>query len=153
MQSWIFLGLILLIACVARNSSLIFATVFVLALKAVPAAENLIPIIEKRGIDWGVTVISVAILIPIATGKINFQDLLAVFKSPAGWIGVGCGILVAVLAKNGVGLLATSPQITVALLVGTIIGVIFLQGIAAGPVIASGIVYCIFSILQFNINS
>lgn len=142
-----------MIAIIAKNSSLIFATLFVLGLKALPVAANLMPLIEKRGINWGVTVISIAILIPIATGKINFHDLLAVFKSPAGWIGVGCGILVAVLAKNGVGLLAVSPQITVALLVGTIIGVVFLQGIAAGPVIASGIAYCIFSILQFNINS
>lgn len=152
MESWLFLGLILMIALLAKNTSLILATLVVMILKFLPLTSKLMTLIEKQGINWGVTIISVAILIPIATGRISFNDLLQVFHSPAGWIAIGCGILVAVLSKQGVSLLATSPQITVALLLGTIIGVVALQGVAAGPVIASGIAYCIFSILQLNLN-
>ncbi len=85
------------------------------------------------------TIITAAILIPIATGEIGLRDLLEAFKSPIGWVAVFCGGLVAVLSSKGVGLIASDPQITVALVFGTILGVVFLRGIAAGPVIASGI--------------
>ncbi|EUJ29439.1 hypothetical protein PCORN_09667 [Listeria cornellensis FSL F6-0969] len=57
--------------------------------------------IQSRGINWGVTVITVAILIPIATGQIGFKDLIDSFKSAAGWIGLLAGIAVSILAKKG----------------------------------------------------
>ncbi len=94
------------------------------------------------------TVISAAIMVPIATGEIDFKELLHVIKSPAGWIAIGCGVLVAVLSAKGVGLLAVSPEMTVALVFGTILGVVFLKGIAAGPVIASGMTYVILTVFN-----
>ncbi|AUJ32201.1 MAG: DUF441 domain-containing protein [Liquorilactobacillus nagelii] len=152
MESWIFLGIILAIALIAKNSSLVIAAGVVLLLKAIPFSGKLMTLIEGKGINWGVTIISVAILIPIATGKIGFADLISVFKSPAGLIALACGVLVAVLSRQGVSLLAATPQVTVALLFGTILGVVLLNGVAAGPVIASGITYCIISILHIGIN-
>lgn len=152
MESWIFLGVILAIALFAKNSSLVIATAVVLILKALPATGKLLTLVENKGINWGVIIISIAILIPIATGKIGFAELISVFKSPTGLIALACGVLVAVLSRQGVSLLATTPQVTVALLFGTILGVVFLNGVAAGPVIASGITYCIISILHIGIN-
>jgi uncharacterized membrane protein (DUF441 family) len=99
-----------------------------------------------------VTIISIAILVPIATGKIGFRDLLNAFKTPAGFIAVGCGILVAVLSARGVGLLAQSPEITVALVFGTIVGVVVFKGIAAGPVIASGMTYVLITLLNSTLS-
>jgi len=95
-----------------------------------------------------VTVISVAILVPIATGQIGFKDLLNAFKSPVGFVAVACGVLVAILSSKGVGLLSQSPEITVALVFGTIMGVVLFKGIAAGPVIASGITFVIIQVMQ-----
>src|SRR5699024_3892330 len=86
-----------------------------------------------------VTIISVAILIPIATGQIQFKDLINAMKIPAGWIAVVCGILVAILSKHGVNWLSSTPQVTVALVIGTIIGVVFSKGVAAGRMIATAI--------------
>ena len=34
------------------------------------------------------TIITAAILIPIATGEIGLRDLLEAFKSPIGWVAV-----------------------------------------------------------------
>lgn len=152
MESWLFLLLILGVALFGKNTSLIIATIVVMALKFLPLTAKLLPTIQAKGINWGVTVISVAILVPIATGKIGFKDLINVFQTPAGWIAVLCGILVAILSRYGVDQLATSPQVTVALVLGTIIGVVFLKGVAAGPVIASGITYCIVSLLHLSFN-
>ncbi|WP_165006132.1 MULTISPECIES: DUF441 domain-containing protein [unclassified Enterococcus] len=145
MESWLFLGLILLVAFLAKNQSLLIATAFVLFVKLIPASKTFFPWLQGKGIK-----ITAAILIPIATGEIGLKDLMDAFKSPMGWIAIFCGGLVAVLSSKGVGLIATDPQITVALVFGTILGVVFLKGIAAGPVIASGIAYCIMQLFSFG---
>lgn len=150
MESWLFLGLILLVAIFGKNMSLIIATGVVMFLKLIPYTQKWFPVIEAKGINWGVTVISVAILIPIATGKIGFNDLLKAFKTPAGWIAVAAGIAVAILSKYGVEQLAAIPQVTVALVLGTIIGVVAFKGVAAGPVIASGMTYLVVSLINLH---
>ncbi|MGG5332252.1 DUF441 domain-containing protein [Enterococcus sp. AZ163] len=148
MESWLFLGIILLVAFLAKNQSLLIATLAVLALKLLPQSDKILTTLNQKGINWGVTLISATILVPIATGDIVLKDLLNTLKSPLGWVATICGILVAVLSARGVGLIASSPEVTVALVFGTIVGVVFLKGIAAGPVIAAGITYCIMQAIQ-----
>lgn len=150
MESWLFLFLVLAVAIFGKNSSLIFATIVVMLLKLIPFTNKFMETVHSRGINWGVTIISISILIPIATGEITFNDLISVVKSPAGWIAIACGILVAMLSKWGVNQLSVSPQVTVALVFGTIVGVVFFKGIAAGPVIASGITYVIVTLLHLS---
>ncbi|GFZ27137.1 DUF441 domain-containing protein [Lactobacillus corticis] len=150
MEIWLFLGLILLVAYFGHNQSLLIATGVVMVLKLIPFTAKWLPTIEAKGINWGVTIISIAILVPIATGKIGFSDLLNAFKTPAGWIAVLMGIAVAILSKYGVNQLANVPQVTVALVLGTIIGVVAFKGVAAGPVIASGMTYVIITLLNLH---
>ena len=148
MESWLFLLAILAIALIGKNKSLVIGVAVVMVLKLIPQTQHLLKLLQSQGINWGVTVISAAIMVPIATGEIDFKELLHVIKSPAGWIAIGCGVLVAVLSVKGVGLLAVSPEMTVALVFGTILGVVFLKGIAAGPVIASGMTYVILTVFN-----
>ncbi len=159
MESFIFLGLILLVGAITQNKSIIYATIFVLILKCLfniteiykikgINIENFMINIRKEGINWGVLIITIAILIPIATGEIGFSHLLSAFKSPVGWVAIISGITVSILSSKGVGLLSGQPEITVALVIGTIMGVVFFKGIAAGPVIASGITFCILKIIE-----
>lgn len=152
LESWLFLAGILLVSWLGKNQSLMIATIAVLLFKLIPNSDKLFSIIDKQGINWGVTIISVAILVPIATGRIGIMDLINSFKSPVGWIAVACGILVSLLSYQGVGFLSASPEVTVALVMGTIIGVVFMNGIAAGPIIASGIAYLIIQLLQIQIK-
>ena len=159
MESFIFLGLILLVGAITQNKSIVYATIFVLILKVLfnitesyklkgIDIENFMIQFRKEGINWGVLVITVAILIPIATGEIGFSHLLNAFKSPIGWVAIISGISVSILSSKGVGLLSGQPEITVALVIGTIMGVVFFKGIAAGPVIASGITFCILRVVE-----
>ena len=159
MESFIFLGLILLVGAITQNKSIVYATIFVLILKVLfnitenyklkgIDIENFMIQFRKEGINWGVLVITIAILIPIATGEIGFSHLLNAFKSPIGWVAIISGISVSILSSKGVGLLSGQPEITVALVIGTIMGVVFFKGIAAGPVIASGITFCILRIIE-----
>jgi len=159
LESFIFLGLILLVGTITHNKSIIYATIFVLILKILFNITEIYKIkginvgnwmvqFRKEGINWGVLVITIAILIPIATGEIGFSHLLNAFKSPIGWVAIISGISVSILSSKGVGLLSGQPEITVALVIGTIMGVVFFKGIAAGPVIASGITFCILRIIE-----
>lgn len=132
MESWLFLGIILLIAFIAKNQSLLIATLAVLALKLIPQSDKFLALLNKQGINWGVTLISATILVPIATGDIVLKDLLNTLKSPLGWVATICGVLVAVLSSKGVGLINQSPEVTVALVFGTIMGVVFLKGLPQG---------------------
>ena len=159
MESFIFLGLILLVGAITQNKSIVYATIFVLILKVLfnitesykfkgIDIQNFMIQFRKEGINWGVLVITVAILIPIATGEIGFSHLLNAFKSPIGWIAIISGITVSILSSKGIGLLSGQPEITVALVIGTIMGVVFFKGIAAGPVIASGITFFILIVVE-----
>ena len=77
MESFIFLGLILLVGAITQNKSIVYATIFVLILKVLfnitesyklkgIDIQNFMTQFRKEGINWGVLVITVAILIPIA---------------------------------------------------------------------------------------
>jgi uncharacterized membrane protein (DUF441 family) len=149
MESWLFLGLILLVAFLAKNQSLLIAVLAIIVLKAIPNSDKLLTTLNQKGINWGVTLISATILVPIATGDISFKDLFETLKSPLGWVATIMGILVAILSARGVNLISQSPQVTVALVFGTIVGVVFLKGVAAGPVIAAGMTFFIMQIIQF----
>ena len=149
MESWLFTTDCLDCVC-CKNQSLLIASVVVLALKALPNSAKIMSWLSDKGINLGVTIISITILVPIATGQIGLKDLIQSFKTPMGWLGILCGILVAVLSSKGVGLINQSPEITVALVLERFLAS-FLKGIAAGPIIASGMMYVIITTFQpFN---
>ncbi|WP_019154817.1 DUF441 domain-containing protein [Robertmurraya massiliosenegalensis] len=140
-QPMLFLILLLVIGLIAKNSSLIIAVAFLLIMKVFGVDSKFFAILQSKGINWGVIVITIAVLAPIASGDIGFKDLSGAFKSPYAWIALLSGISVALLAKGGVSLLAADPHITTALVLGTIIAVSVFKGIAVGPLIGAGIAY------------
>ncbi|MDO1605373.1 DUF441 domain-containing protein [Lactobacillus sp. YT155] len=148
MESWLFLLGIFVISVLAKNQPLMIASVLVLLIKLVPNSTAIFDFLTKQGMNIGITIISLTILIPIATGEVNFSDLLNALKTPVGVVAVICGILVAILSRHGINLLFGQPEITVALIFGTIVGVVLFKGVAAGPVIAGGMTYIIVSLLS-----
>jgi uncharacterized membrane protein (DUF441 family) len=104
--------------------------------------------LQSKGINWGVTVITIAVLAPIASGEIGFKDLSGAFKTPFAWIALISGMAVALLAKGGVTLLAEDPHITTALVLGTILSVSLFKGVAVGPLIGAGIAYTAMKIVH-----
>jgi len=148
-ESILFLLLLLVISLIAKNSSLMIAIAVLLLLKAGGMDAKSFSFIQSKGINWGVTIITIAVLAPIASGEIGFRDLSGAFKTPFAWIALISGILVALLAKGGVKLLADDPQITTALVIGTILSVSIFKGVAVGPLIGAGIAYTAMKIFSF----
>ncbi|WP_077214218.1 DUF441 domain-containing protein [Bacillus dakarensis] len=148
-QAFVFLLLLLVIGFIAKNNSLIIAVAFLLFLKIVGLDTKAFSFLQSKGINWGVTVITIAVLAPIASGEIGFRDLSGAFKSPYAWIALISGMAVALLAKGGVTLLAEDPHITTALVLGTILAVSLFKGVAVGPLIGAGIAYLAMKMFAF----
>ncbi|MCM3767215.1 DUF441 domain-containing protein [Neobacillus niacini] len=148
-ESILFLVLLLVIGFIAKNSSLMVSIGVLFVLKLFGFDAKFFSFIQAKGINWGVTVITIAVLAPIASGEIGFKDLMAAFKSPYAWVALISGMLVALLAKGGVKLLGEDPQITVALVLGTILSVSIFKGVAVGPLIGAGIAYAGMKLFSF----
>lgn len=147
-QANLFLLLLLLIALVAKNNSLIIAVAVLFVIKLLGAGDKLFPLLQSKGINWGVIVITIAVLAPIATGEIGFKQLYEALKSSYAWIALGSGIAVALIAKNGLTLLTEDPHITAALVLGTILAVSLFKGVAVGPLIGAGIAYLVMQAVK-----
>ncbi len=148
LQSYLFLLLLLLISVIAKNQSLLIAVSVLLVMKTVGVDEKVFSMFQSKGINWGVTIITIAVLAPIATGEIGFKELQAALKSSYAWIALVSGMVVALLGKQGITLLAADPHITTALVFGTIAAVALFNGVAVGPVIGAGIAYVAMKLFE-----
>ncbi|MBN8200819.1 DUF441 domain-containing protein [Bacillus sp. NTK034] len=147
-QPLIFLFLLLGIGVIAKNQSLIIAVFVLIVLKAAGLDSKAFSFLQSKGINWGVTIITIAVLAPIASGEIGFRDLGGAFRSPYAWVALVSGIAVALLAKGGIVMLAEDPHITTALVLGTILAVSLFKGVAVGPLIGAGIAYMAMKIFE-----
>jgi uncharacterized membrane protein (DUF441 family) len=149
LEPMLFLITLLVIAFLAKNQSLIIAVLVLLVMKIAGFEAKTFSLLQGKGINWGVTVITIAVLAPIASGEIGFKDLSGAFKSPYAWIALISGMAVALLAKGGVTLLAEDPHITTALVLGTILAVSLFKGVAVGPLIGAGIAFAAMKLFEF----
>jgi uncharacterized membrane protein (DUF441 family) len=147
MEPLIFLVGLLIIGVAAKNQSLMIAVVFLLVLKFTGLGGKWFSVLQQKGINWGVTIITIAVLIPIATGEIGFKQLQESLRSTYAWIALLSGIFVAVIASRGLHLLQDDPHITAALVFGTILAVALFKGVAVGPLIGAGIAYLAMKIV------
>lgn len=145
----LFLLILLVAGIIAKNQSLIIAVSILLFIKIIGLEEKWIPAIQAKGIHWGVTIITIAVLAPIATGEIGFKQLIASLQSFSAWVALLSGVFVALVAKGGITLLSTNPHITAALVLGTIIAVSLFHGVAVGPLIGAGIAYMVIKMIEY----
>ncbi|MED1861928.1 DUF441 domain-containing protein [Fictibacillus nanhaiensis] len=141
MEPLLFLFGLLIIGLLAKNQSLIVAVAFLLVLKFTGMGDKWFAVIQQKGINWGVTIITIAVLVPIASGEIGFKQLSDSLRSYYAWVALLSGIFVAIIASKGLHLLQNDPHITAALVFGTILAVALFQGVAVGPLIGAGIAY------------
>ena len=147
-QANLFLVVLFVIGWIAKKHSLMIAVAILALIQLFPFRDSVFGYIESKGINIGVIVITVAVLAPIATGKIGFAQLKDSLTSYAAWIAVVAGILVAIFGKYGVQFLQSDPQMTAALVLGTVLAVAIFQGVAVGPIIGGGIAYVLVKLFE-----
>ena len=97
-----------------------------------------IPLVDKYGLKIGIIILTIGVLSPLVSGKIQI-DGINQFLNWKMILAVVTGVLVAWLGGRGVSLMNLQPTLVTGLVVGTIIGVSFFGGIPVGPLIAAGI--------------
>ena len=97
------------------------------------------PWLQKHGLNIGIFLLMVAVMVPIASGQIAALDLLKSFTDWKSAAAIVVGIFVAWLGGRGVTLMSEQPGVVAGLMVGTILGVAFFRGVPVGPLIAAGL--------------
>ncbi len=146
-QEYIIMLAILICGVVGHNMSVAYAAGAVILLKVL-GLNQVIDVLGDKGVSWGIILLTAAIFVPIATGKITWGDIMHCFQSPVGIVSLIVGAGVAIFGYLGVDYMKASPEVATALIIGTMIGVFFFRGIPVGPLIASGVVYVVMTIWQ-----
>ncbi len=124
---------------ISHNPSITIASAVLLIVLHTPLVQYA-PMMEKYGLHLGIIILTIAVLLPLVSGKIQAEDMMQVFTHWKTMVAVIVGVLVAWLGGRGVTLMVDQPTVVTGLLVGTIIGVTFFRGVPVGPLIAAGIV-------------
>lgn len=129
---------LLLIGIISRSNLIATAACVLLILK-LSNLSFVFPLLEKRGLEIGLLFLLLAILVPMATGKITEKDLLYNITSLPGIMAIIGGILATHLNQHGLRLLQIDPEIIFGLVLGSIIGIVFFNGQPVGPLMAAGV--------------
>ena len=131
------LVVLIILGLLSHNSAITISAAVLLIMQQTFLSSH-IPLLEKYGVKIGIIILTIGVLSPLVSGKIQLPDL-SVFLSWKMTLSISVGVLVAWLAGKGVPLMGEQPILVTGLLIGTIIGVAFLGGIPVGPLIAAGI--------------
>ncbi len=147
-ESYIILLVTLGLALIVRNKSVLIALGILLVLKVL-RLNSLIKYIDDNGMEIGLTILMIALLAPIAMGEFGTDKFLRFIKDPLGILAVVIGVLVTILARQGVQLMNENPMVVGMSIVGIIIGVVILKGVSVGPLVASGITAAIYGLVKY----
>lgn len=131
------LVVLIILGLLSHNSAITISAAVLLIMQQTFLSSH-IPLLEKYGVKIGIIILTIGVLSPLVSGKIQLPDLSDFLR----WkmvLSISVGVLVAWLAGKGVPLMGEQPILVTGLLIGTIIGVAFLGGIPVGPLIAAGI--------------
>ncbi|HQA60199.1 MAG: DUF441 domain-containing protein [Tepidanaerobacteraceae bacterium] len=137
MKSYSLIFLIFVLGLLSKNR-LVYISSGVLLLFSV---LNLMPkssSSQKVFLDLGVILLVIGVMMPFTQNSISIQDLYKSLFAARGCISFVIGILSSVMAREGVELMKKSPEVMIGLLLGTIVGTAFFDGIPVGPLVAAG---------------
>lgn len=138
---------LIVIGLLGRSHIITTAACILLVIKLI-SLDRYLPTIERRGLELGLLFLTMGVLVPFASEKINMKDILAVFTSWPGVIALTGGAIATYMNSKGLELLKIDPQLIVGLVIGSIFGIVFLRGIPVGPLMAAGITALILKIVQ-----
>ncbi|MFD2672754.1 DUF441 domain-containing protein [Marinicrinis sediminis] len=138
MNGEVLLVILIIIGLIGRSPIITTAACILLIIKLIHL-ERYLPAIERRGLEMGLLFLTMAVLVPFASERITYRDILSVFTTPAGLVALAGGAIATYMNGKGLDLLKVDPQLIVGLVIGSIFGIVFLRGIPVGPLMAAGI--------------
>lgn len=142
------LVILIIIGLIGRSHIIATAASLLLILKLVHL-DRYFPTVERRGLEFGLLFLTMAVLVPFASEKINYRDVFSAFSTLPGILALLGGAIATYMNGKGLDLLKVDPQLIVGLVIGSIIGIVFMRGIPVGPLMAAGITAFLLKLFQF----
>lgn len=142
--------LIILVAGLASGNSLVIGASSVLLFMESAGFSGAIVFLEEKALQLGLVFLTIAVLAPLAAGRITTEQILDTFFTLPGILAIIGGAAAAYISGQGISLLAGRPHIVSGIILGTIIGVIVLRGIPVGPLAAAGITALLLRIFGYR---
>ena len=144
----LFLVILIVIGLIGRSPIISTAASLLLILK-LTHLERYFPAVERRGLELGLLFLTIAVLVPFATGRISVKEITSMFTSLPGILAIVGGMLTTYMNGKGLDLLKMDPQLIIGLVIGSIIGIVMLRGIPVGPLMAAGITAFLLKVLNW----
>lgn len=141
--------IILVLSFMGHNKTVIIAAGILLAAKLL-RMDFTFPYFEKYSLTIGIVFLTISILTPVITGKVTLEIMKDVSLSMPGLVTIIIAAFTAWVAGYGIVIIKTSPEIIATLLIGTLVGIQFFDGVPIGPLIAAGIAALAFKLLGFQ---
>lgn len=151
MKGEMILVILILIGLIGRSPLIATAASLLLIIKLIHL-ERFLPSLERRGMEFGLLFLTIAVLVPFAAERITWRDVTHIFTSVPGMIALIGGALATYMNGKGLDLLKMDPQLTVAMVMGSIFGILFLRGIPVGPLMAAGITALFLQVIHYLWN-
>src|SRR5690554_2602636 len=128
MSSMLPLLIVFIIAVLTKNNLLGAAAAIVFFVHLM-RLNRFFPLIRSRGLEAGVLLLTVALLVPLADGQLTKETLFSSLLSPIGLLAVIGGVLGAYFNSQGLDLIAVEPSIIPGILIGVMVSVFFFGGV------------------------
>lgn len=142
------LGLVFTAGLLGGNDLVAAASAVVLVARLL-AHPGVFQFLEAYATQLGITFLLIGLLLPFATGQMGLAAAARSLATSRGVVAIGIGALGAYLAAEGISLLHTRPEVMVGIVFGSVLGVSFLGGIPAGPLVAAGLAAMVFRLFTF----
>lgn len=144
----ILLVVLIIIGLIGRSHIITTAACVLLIVKLI-SLDRFLPTIERRGLELGLLFLTMGVLVPFASERIAFKDVVSIFTSWPGILALIGGAIATYMNGKGLALLKIDPQLIVGLVIGSIFGIVFLKGIPVGPLMAAGITAFLLKVFTF----
>lgn len=147
MYAEILLLLLILIGLLGKSPIIATAACSLLIVK-LTEMNTLFKYLDEKSLEFGLLFLTIAVLVPFANGNIGWKELKLLFTT---WVGLAAftgGALATYLNGEGLYLLQLDPELILGLVLGSIFGIVFLQGVPVGPLMAAGITFILLKILE-----
>lgn len=151
MNGDILLVVLIIIGLLGRSHIITTAACVLLIVKLIHL-DRYLPTIERRGLELGLLFLTMGVLVPFASERISFKDVTSMFTTWPGILALLGGAIATYMNGKGLELLKIDPQLIVGLVIGSIIGIIFLKGIPVGPLMAAGITAFLFKLFTLFVD-
>ncbi|NMP24135.1 DUF441 domain-containing protein [Sulfobacillus harzensis] len=143
------LGLVgfLILGLLARSNLLAAAAAVLLSLR-LTGLGFILPRLYRPSMDVGLLLLTVAMLVPFALGKVKLRDIAKSFASLPGLVAIVGAALATHLNAHGIHIYEQS-HLMISLIVGSIIGIVLLGGMPVGPLTAAGVTYLMLEAVTY----